>query len=59
MSKTCPNCVHGQQSKQKTDKIECHFHAPAILHGSGAGWSDTKWPEMDYDEWCEEFYGRK
>lgn len=52
MSKTCQNCAYGQVSREDKKKIECHYYAPRILHGSGAGWSDTKWPLMNYADWC-------
>lgn len=39
------------------DKPEskCRRYAPQILHGSGAGWSDKKWPDVNYDDWCGEY----
>lgn len=34
---------------------ECRKKAPRIIHGSGTGWSNQKWPYTQYDRWCGEF----
>lgn len=36
-------------------QFECRRYAPRILHGSGAGWSDTKWPKVSPGDFCGEF----
>ena len=36
-------------------QYECRRYAPQILHGSGTGWSDKKWPTVKQDDWCGEF----
>ena len=49
----CDSCFWGRPFCDK--KIECHFNAPTVLHGSGTGWSDDKWPTVKYDDYCSEY----
>ena len=49
----CIDCKFGNPIK-KDSVVECHRYAPRILHGSGAGGSDNKFPIMQRDDWCGE-----
>lgn len=37
------------------EMLICRRYAPRILHGSGYGWSDTKFPIMQDTDWCGEY----
>lgn len=54
MKQICQVCKHVRSNSDHTG-YECHRYAPRIIHGSGAGWSDTKWPTVKSWESCGEF----
>ena len=61
MSKTCQHCTHSKEvalpaHPKDVHTLECRRYAPRMLHGAGEGWSDRKWPYVDYPDWCGEFH---
>lgn len=61
--KTCKECrfchieeVHtGIAGGGMREEFQCRRHAPQIIHGSGTGWSDRLFPEVQHDTWCGEY----
>jgi len=57
-TKQCKDCKWfwvSEKDEFGTSTLECRRYAPRILHGSGAGWSDTKFPKINHDDWCGEW----
>lgn len=70
VAKTCENCEFWEYDEKLTKTYTeiaperlgwgfCRKNAPRILYGSGTGWSDKKWPEQKYNEWCGEHKERE
>lgn len=52
----CKDC---HWSNINNENMECHLNAPTVLHGSGTGWSDDKWPHVLEDDYCSDFAFRE
>ena len=52
---TCEACVFADMSTTfNPQTCECRRYAPRVLHGSGTGWSNDKFPTMNITDWCGE-----
>ena len=51
-NETCEVCWHHESISGNDRQVECRFHAPQCLHGSGTGWSDQKWSIVHKSDWC-------
>jgi len=64
MSKlTCKDCTFfgvevvekGAWSSADSDLLQCRKYAPRVLHGSGTGWANQRWAEVNPAvDWCGE-----
>lgn len=51
--KTC-NTFFNDVHIHELEEGECRKYAPRVVHGSGTGWSDTRFPTVDFNDWCGE-----
>lgn len=53
----CHECFYFAIGMNMAEKqlLECRRYAPRVIHGSGTGWSDSKWPKVEKYDWCGEF----
>ena len=57
METNCQHCkwFYIETHEEGPADLECHRYAPRVIHGSGTGWSDTKWPSVNHDDYCGEW----
>ena len=54
----CKDCIYSKKNTKKDlendykKAYQCRIRPPQIIHGTGTGWSNQQFPDMNADDWC-------